>query len=279
MKTRLLIIIVFALIPFVFLNVDASCDKNVGSADESCTPAELLEICDTLWSPRYDGSPTPGNIFCNAVYDLDLNESDVEKLGIHLDWENYAIQSSKDFVDDWGFYQDHAIRDTLLIHPSISMRDSFPPAMKVQISFDYIDESEIKIFDESLMIYMKYNYEIVPLPENTWVIMPQEELDVCGPDAELVNGVCEVIVTESFAEDTFSDEFTDEQICGEGHVLIDGICMPKAIWDSSDFRGLQTGETISNPEVAIILESLGAILIVLFIVIYAAKKRMKKNEK
>ena len=74
------------------------------------------------------------------------------------------------------------------------------------------------------------------------------------------------------------DEFTDEQICGEGHALIDGICMPKSIWDSSDFRGLQTGETMSNPEVAIILESLGAILIVLFIIIYVIKKRMKKNE-
>jgi hypothetical protein len=54
--------------------------------------------------------------------------------------------------------------------------------------------------------------------------------------------------------------------------------MPKLIWDSSDFRGLQTGETMSNPEVAIILESLGAILIVLFIIIYVIKKRMKKNE-
>ncbi len=177
MKTKLLIIIVFALIPFVFLNVDASCDKNVGSADESCTPAELLEICDTLWSPRYDGSPTPGNIFCNAVYDLDLNESDVEKLGLHLDWENYAILSSQDFVDGWGFYEDHAITDTLLIYPSISMRDSLPPTMKVQISFDWIDESEIKRFDESMNIYIKYNREIIPLPENTWVIMPPHVSD------------------------------------------------------------------------------------------------------
>ena len=85
------------------------------------------------------------------------------------------------------------------------------------------------------------------------------------------------IVTESFTEDISSDELTDEQICGEGHVIVNGICMPKSIWDSSDFRGLQTGETMSNPEVAIILQSLGAILIVLFIVIYAVKKRMKKS--
>ena len=52
MKTRLLIIGI-VLIPFILPNVDASCEKNVGSADESCTPTELLEIFDTLLSPRY----------------------------------------------------------------------------------------------------------------------------------------------------------------------------------------------------------------------------------
>ena len=49
--------------------------------------------------------------------------------------------------------------------------------------------------------------------------------------------------------------------------------------DPSLFRDLQKGETISNPEVVIIIESLGAILIVSFIIFYAIKKRMvKKNE-
>ncbi len=84
------------------------------------------------------------------------------------------------------------------------------------------------------------------------------------------------IVTESFAENISSDESIDEQICEEGYAVIDGICMPKSIWDSSDFRGLQTSNTISNHEIAIILESLGAILIISFIVIFVIKKRMKK---
>jgi len=39
-----------------------------------------------------------------------------------------------------------------------------------------------------------------------------------------------------------------------------------------DFR---TGETLSNPWVAIVIEGLGAVLIVLFIVIYAIKKKAK----
>jgi len=35
------------------------------------------------------------------------------------------------------------------------------------------------------------------------------------------------------------------------------------------------GETLSNPGVAIVIESLGAVLIVLFIVIYAIKRKAK----
>ena len=59
----------------------------------------------------------------------------------------------------------------------------------------------------------------------------------------------------------------------ENTVIVDGVCVPNP--KPSDFRDLQTGETISNPEVIVIIQSLGAILIVLFIVIYAIKKRRK----
>lgn len=62
--------------------------------------------------------------------------------------------------------------------------------------------------------------------------------------------------------------------------MVNGICVPSdnfRVDDPTFFRqNLQTGETISNPEVIIIIESLGAILIVSFIVIYAIKKRRKK---
>jgi hypothetical protein len=43
----------------------------------------------------------------------------------------------------------------------------------------------------------------------------------------------------------------------------------------SDFRDLQTGEAISNPEAVMMIQSLGAGLIILFIIIYAIKKRRK----
>lgn len=75
-----------------------------------------------------------------------------------------------------------------------------------------------------------------------------------------------------------SNELTDEQVCGVGNILVDGVCQPSDP-KPSDFRDLQRGETISNPEVAIIIQSLGAILIVFFIILYAIKKRMaRKNE-
>lgn len=62
-------------------------------------------------------------------------------------------------------------------------------------------------------------------------------------------------ITESFAETISSDELIDEQICKEGHTVINGICMSKSIWDSFNFRGLQTSNTVSNHEIAIVLES------------------------
>ena len=75
------------------------------------------------------------------------------------------------------------------------------------------------------------------------------------------------------------DEFTDEDICGEENILVDGICRPTEffrVYDPDFSRQiLQTGETISNPEVILIIESLGAGLIVLFIIIYAIRKRKK----
>ncbi len=58
-----------------------------------------------------------------------------------------------------------------------------------------------------------------------------------------------------------------------------GISFAQESPDPSLYRDAAIGETISNPEIAIIIESLGAILIVSFIIFYAIKKRMvKKNE-
>lgn len=74
-----------------------------------------------------------------------------------------------------------------------------------------------------------------------------EKKSICGPDTILKNNQC---------------------IVDDGLFRVD---------DPSFFRqSLQTGEAISHPEVILIVESLGAGLIVLFIIIYAIKKRRRK---
>lgn len=73
--------------------------------------------------------------------------------------------------------------------------------------------------------------------------------------------------------------------------ILDSIVITKSFMDSDDdphfskvgdlfhWQNLQTGETISplGTLVSMLVSSLGPVLIVLFIVIYAVKKRMKKN--
>jgi len=70
----------------------------------------------------------------------------------------------------------------------------------------------------------------------------------------------------------------EKQNCREVDTLVNGICIPSDQLKVNEYNfreNLQTGETISNPEVIVIIESLGAILIVFFIVLYAIKKRRK----
>ena len=99
----------------------------------------------------------PDIFFCRAVIDLNLNENDIDKLGYDLNWLNYTIHTVKEFVNNWDLYDDYAIKDTLLIYPSISTRDSLPPGIKVQISFDYQKGDSISTFDESFKISPEFN--------------------------------------------------------------------------------------------------------------------------
>lgn len=98
------------------------------------------------------------------------------------------------------------------------------------------------------------------------------DLDTCEWDTRTNSG----ITLDRTVYPVPSSEEKSEQtkgLCEDETVLVDGVCVPKP--KPSDFRDLQTNETISNPEVIIIIQSLGAILIILFIVIYAIRKRRK----
>ncbi|WP_428325449.1 hypothetical protein [Nitrosopumilus sp.] len=98
------------------------------------------------------------------------------------------------------------------------------------------------------------------------------DLDTCQWDVRSNSGIS---LDRTVYTVPFSGEKSEQTkvLCEDEYVLVDGICAPKP--KPSDFRDLQTGETISNPEVIVIIQSLGAILIILFIVIYAIRKRRK----
>ncbi|KAF6244711.1 hypothetical protein [Nitrosopumilus sp. b2] len=98
------------------------------------------------------------------------------------------------------------------------------------------------------------------------------DLDTCKWDTRSNSGIS---LDRTVYTVPFSGEKSEQAkvLCEDEHVLVYGICVPKP--KPSDFRDLQTGETISNPEVIVVIQSLGAILIILFIVIYAIRKRRK----
>jgi len=116
--------------------------------------SEWIDSCNTNFTdyipPLSENNPDVH--FCNVVISLNLSEKDVERLGKELDWLRYVMGTSQDFIDDWIFFQENAHKDTLLIWPSISTRDSLPPAMKVTISFNYTENGEIKYFEEPFSI-------------------------------------------------------------------------------------------------------------------------------
>ena len=104
--------------------------------------------------------------FCRAVLDLDLEKDDVEKLGKDLNWFNYLMMTSQEYVDNLEIFQKYGIKDTLLIYPSLGTRDSLPPSMESQISFNYTDGKTTKKFDQRFSIHPFIESHIQPLRDN-----------------------------------------------------------------------------------------------------------------
>lgn len=113
----------------------------------------MIQTCSDSFNPNADySSLTPEMQFCLAVRDLHLTESDVDKLGPELNWLNYTLQTSKELVANFDLFKKYGIRETLLIDPLVGTRDSFPPAMRAQISFDYVVDNKKMTFDRPVFI-------------------------------------------------------------------------------------------------------------------------------
>ena len=118
------------------------------------TPTDILDSCYTDYdqSIEYLTQMNPDIYFCDTVILLNLNENDIEKLGKELNWHNYLMISSQEFVEELELYQKYGIEDTLFIYPSLGTRDILPPQMESQISFSYLINGTEYEYDERISI-------------------------------------------------------------------------------------------------------------------------------
>lgn len=163
------------------------------------TPDDWLQSCKTdfIGIEEKISERNSDILFCKYVNELNLSVDDIKKLGKEFDWSNYAIETSKDFLNDWDFYQKNGDKETLVIWPSISTRDSLPPAMKVTISFNSTENKIQKYHEEE--------FSINPL---------------CDPPISQ-DGICNQKVILDISSRSESEIY-----CPSTHIAIDGKCQP-----------------------------------------------------
>lgn len=166
-------------------------------------PSGWIDSCYTDFdydldrNANYDfENPMPPDVnFCRTVHTLNLTISDVEKLGKELNWFNYTMQTALELVDNSQFYEKYGIENTLMIYPSLGMRDVLPPSMATQISFDYKYGGMVMKFDRAFSISPLYT------------------IAVC--DNDLTYHECSSRITANFCKDDMSLQFNlhDKPVC------------------------------------------------------------------
>ena len=111
------------------------------------------EIYDkTLWE-EFGIEEKPELDFCRIVVELNFNEKHIQWLNrTELDWNGFAQNASKEYVDNLILFQNHGIKESLVIDSWASARDSLPPPMGTIISFDYTMDSQTKHYEQSFDI-------------------------------------------------------------------------------------------------------------------------------
>lgn len=126
------------------------------------SPEEWLESCrtDFLGYVSTTSERNPDVFFCMIVKDLDLSTVDIKRLGRDMDWSNYAMHTTDDFISDWEFFQKHANKETLTTDLRVSMRDSLPPGMTTIISFNYTQNGQDSYFDKPFKVNPRFLYPV-----------------------------------------------------------------------------------------------------------------------
>ncbi len=133
-------------------------------------------------------------LMCKTAIDLNLYETDVEKLGKNLDWNNYAEQTTTEYLQRWNF-GDHPnmFSEILRYQTFVDSRDTLPPKMHTTVSFDYSEGGNLKTFDERFEINPLYSPALFLELQNSPVTEESEEV-VCDSNAELIDGICQMII-------------------------------------------------------------------------------------
>ncbi|MCH9657866.1 hypothetical protein K0U27_04070 [archaeon] len=96
-------------------------------------------------------------VMCKTAIDLNLYETDLEKLGKNLDWNNYAEEITSEYLNNWSFGEYDAFPETLHYQIFVDSRDSFPPKMHAKVTFGYSEDGKLKTFDSRFVINPLYS--------------------------------------------------------------------------------------------------------------------------
>ena len=181
-------------------------DRFIVTGDE---PHEWMRSCWTfdytqdLFTPenpyRYTSEQHRDYVMCKTAIELNLYTTDVEKLGKNLDWNNYAEQITKEYLDNWNFGDYEAFPETLEYQTFVDSRDVLPPKMHATVTFQYSDNGNLEIFDGRFEINPLYSPALFLEWRNNSVEKPKEIS--CDPNYELINDECILVISEKSSVD------------------------------------------------------------------------------
>jgi len=141
--------------------------------------SEFLDFCNKYDPALSDSMSTQERMVSNLCdfRDRGFDEKQWNWLnGTKLDWKNFAQNKAEEYATNIPLYQEHGIKDSLVVKSVVSLRESFPPPMGATISFDYMSGSEIKQYKKEFMV------GIPGLSERTDNILPQRTENFIGND-------------------------------------------------------------------------------------------------
>ena len=174
-------------------------DRFVVTGDEphewlrSCWKFDYSQEFFTDENPyQYTSEQHRDYVMCKTAIDLNLYQTDVEKLGKNMDWYNYAEQVTTEYLQRWNFGgHPGAFPETMRYQTFVDSRDTMPPKMHATVSFDYSENGNLNTFDERFEINPLYSPALFLERQKNPAAQESEEA-ICGSDAEWVDGICQL---------------------------------------------------------------------------------------